>query len=167
MIEKIARAILLSTALASTPAGLMSRAEAANVVETASAAGQFGTLLAAAQAAGLAGNLATTTPITVFAPTDAAFRKLPKGTVENLLRPENREQLRAILLYHVVPSQVRASDVPTRPIAVATLNPSAKLRVQRGNGRVNVNGVRVVKADIIADNGIIHVIDRVLMPGMR
>ena len=153
-------------------AGLMSvalsvPAFAANIVETAAGAGQFRTLLAAAQAAGLAESLATTAPITVFAPTDAAFAKLPPGTVEDLLRPENRGKLRDILAYHVVPTEVPAASVPAKSTQVATLNPAFKLHVVRRKGRVHVNGVRVVKADIQADNGIIHVIDRVLIPGTR
>jgi uncharacterized surface protein with fasciclin (FAS1) repeats len=167
MITKFARTILTCMLLTTIVGVTTSAAQAANVVDTASAAGQFKTLLAAAQAAGLADSLATTSPITVFAPTDAAFAKLPKGTVESLLRPENGEKLRAILLYHVVPARVTAADVPTHPTSVGTLNPNAKLQVLRRHGRVHVNGVRVVKADIMADNGVIHVIDRVLMPGMH
>jgi len=148
-------------------AGLAAPALAANIVETAQSARQFKTLIAAAQAAGLAETLATTAPLTVFAPSDAAFRKLPKGTVETLLRPENREQLRAILAYHVVPARIAAKDVPHRPTQVATLNPSNKVRAVRRNGLVHVDKARVVRADIKADNGIIHVIDRVLIPGQR
>lgn len=148
-------------------AALSVPAFAANVVETAAGAGQFRTLLAAAKAAGLAESLATTAPITVFAPTDAAFAKLPPGTVEDLLRPENKEKLRGILAYHVVASEIPAAAVPRKSTRVETLNPSFKLHAVRRNGRVLVNGVRVVKADIRADNGIIHVIDRVLIPGAR
>jgi uncharacterized surface protein with fasciclin (FAS1) repeats len=158
------KTILGATAIV---ASLTLSAQAANIVQTAQGAGTFNTLLAAAKAAGLADSLATGGPLTVFAPTDAAFRKLPKGTVENLLKPENRDQLRAILAYHVVPSRIAAKDVPHRPTLVGTLNSSNQVRAVRRGGDVRVDGVRVVKADIGADNGVIHVIDRVLIPGQR
>jgi uncharacterized surface protein with fasciclin (FAS1) repeats len=146
---------------------LGTHANAANIVQTAQGAGTFNTLLAAAKAAGLADSLATKGPLTVFAPTDAAFRKLPKGTVENLLKPENKAQLAAILSYHVVPSRIEAKNVPHKATLVDTLNTGSKvLAVRRGN-IVRVDGVRVVKADIAADNGVIHVINRVLIPGQR
>jgi uncharacterized surface protein with fasciclin (FAS1) repeats len=142
-------------------------AQAANIVQTAQGAGTFNTLLTAAQAAGLAPSLATNGPLTVFAPTDAAFSRLPKGTVENLLKPENRAQLRAILSYHVVPARIAAKDVPHRPTLVNTLNNANQVRAVRRGNDVRVDGVRVVRADINADNGVIHVIDRVLIPGQR
>jgi uncharacterized surface protein with fasciclin (FAS1) repeats len=148
-------------------ASLVVPVQAANIVQTAQGAGTFKTLLAAAQAAGLADSLASGGPLTVFAPTDAAFRKLPKGTVENLLKPENRSQLRAILAYHVVPSRIAAKDVPHRPTLVSTLNSSNQVQARRRGSEVRVDGVRVVQADIAADNGVIHVIDRVLIPGRR
>jgi uncharacterized surface protein with fasciclin (FAS1) repeats len=160
MIKTILSAAVLS-------ASLMASAQAANIVQTAQGAGTFKTLLAAAQAAGLADSLAGSGPLTVFAPTDAAFRKLPKGTVENLLKPENRDQLRAILAYHVVPSRIAAKDVPHKPTLVGTLNISNKVQARRSGNEVRIDGVRVVKADIGADNGVIHVIDRVLIPGQR
>jgi uncharacterized surface protein with fasciclin (FAS1) repeats len=141
--------------------------QAANIVETTQGAGTFKTLIAAASAAGLADSLATGGPLTVFAPTDAAFRKLPKGTVENLLKPENREQLRAILAYHVIPSRIAAKDVPQKATLVGTLNTQNKVQAVRRAGEVRVDGVRVVKADINTDNGVIHVIDQVLIPGQR
>jgi uncharacterized surface protein with fasciclin (FAS1) repeats len=144
-----------------------SSAQAANIVQTAQGAGTFNTLLAAAQAAGLAPSLARNAPLTVFAPTDAAFRKLPAGTVENLLKPENRAQLRAILAYHVIPARIAARDVPHRPTLVNTLNGRNQVRAVRRGQEVRVDGVRVVRADIKADNGVIHVIDRVLIPGQR
>jgi uncharacterized surface protein with fasciclin (FAS1) repeats len=148
-------------------ASLVVPVQAANIVQTAQGAGTFKTLLAAAQAAGLADSLASGGPLTVFAPTDAAFRKLPKGTVENLLKPENRSQLRAILAYHVVPSRIAAKDVPHKPTLVSTLNSSNQVQARRRGNEVRVDGVRVVQADIAADNGVIHVIDRVLIPGQR
>jgi uncharacterized surface protein with fasciclin (FAS1) repeats len=142
-----------------------SPASAKNVVEVAASAKTFNTLIAAAKAAGLADDLATASPITVFAPTDAAFARLPKGTVDSLLKPENRDKLRAILTYHVLPAKVLAKDVPHRPAFVKTLNPSDTVRVVRRGGEVHVDRARVVKANIQADNGVIHVINRVLMPG--
>jgi uncharacterized surface protein with fasciclin (FAS1) repeats len=138
---------------------------AADVVATAAAAGGFTTLLAAAKAAGLADTLATKQGITLFAPTDEAFAKLPKGTVANLLKPENKEKLQAILLYHVLPSEVNSGQVPTRLTAVATLDGAEEVRVRRRGNSVTVNKSHVIKADIASDNGIIHVIDRVLIPG--
>jgi uncharacterized surface protein with fasciclin (FAS1) repeats len=144
--------------------GLAGTASAANVVDTAASTGQFNTLLAAAKAAGLADALATKQNITVFAPTDAAFAKLPKGTVEALLRPENKAKLQALLLYHVLPTKVASTAVPVKATAVATLDGSAKVTVRRHGSDVRVDKARVVKADIAADNGTIHVIDRVLIP---
>jgi uncharacterized surface protein with fasciclin (FAS1) repeats len=160
MIKTLLGAVVIATSLTST-------SFAANIVQTAQGAGTFNTLLAAAKAAGLADSLATGNPLTVFAPTDAAFRKLPKGTVENLLKPENRAQLRAILAYHVVPAKIAAKDVPHKATLVGTLNTGNQVRAIRKGNTVRVDGVRVVKADIAADNGIIHAIDRVLIPGQR
>ena len=137
-------------------------ASAANVVETADQAGTFKTLLAAAQAAGLADALATTTNITVFAPTDEAFAKLPAGTVENLLKPENKDQLIKVLTYHVVPGAVTSDQLAGKRMDVATVEGST-VHVNGTNG-VRVNNARVTQADIIASNGVIHRIDRVLLP---
>jgi uncharacterized surface protein with fasciclin (FAS1) repeats len=142
-------------------------AQTANIVQTAASAGQFQTLLAAARAAGLVEALSAPAALTVFAPTDAAFRRLPPGTVESLLRPENREQLRAILTYHVLPVRVAAANVPHRPTLVGTLNSANRVRVVRRKGVVHVDRARVIRADIGASNGVIHVINRVLMPGHR
>lgn len=139
-------------------------AKAASIIETAQAAGQFNTLIAAVKAAGLVDALSGRGPFTVFAPTDAAFKKLPPATLKALLKPENRDKLRAILLYHVVGKAVTSDQVPAKPIQVPTLNPSASLKVQMGKGFVHVNGIRVVKADIATDNGVIHVINSVLIP---
>jgi uncharacterized surface protein with fasciclin (FAS1) repeats len=151
------------TAIGAAPAMAQSR----NIVETAAGAGQFNTLLAAAKAAGLVPALSAPGPLTVFAPTDRAFRRLPAGTVESLLKPENRAQLQAILTYHVVGSRIRAKDVPHRPTLVQTLNSGNSLRAVRRNGVVHIDGARVTRADIGASNGVIHVIDRVLIPGQR
>ena len=101
-------------------------------------------------------------PFTVFAPTDAAFKKLPKGTLASLLKPENKGKLVKILTYHVVPGKVMAADLAGKTTAVATVEGS-RVHVNGKHG-VRVNGARVVKADIVADNGVIHVIDKVLLP---
>lgn len=144
--------------------GAVKSAHAANVVETAASHGSFKTLVAAVKAAGLADALATTSPITVFAPTDEAFAKLPKKTLRDLLKPENKDKLRAILTYHVVPSRILAKDVPHDPTLVKTLNGSNIRAVRRGKS-VRINNARVVTANIKTDNGIIHVVNTVLIPG--
>ena len=147
--------VVLAGAMAATPS------QAANVVETADSAGTFKTLLAAATAAGLAEALSTTDNITVFAPSDEAFAALPAGTVEELLKPENKEMLVAILTYHVVPGKVMAADVKT--MKAKTVN-GKELSIQVENGQVTVDGAKVVKADVAARNGVIHVIDAVILP---
>ena len=155
---------LLITAIAAL--AFTAQAHAANIVQTAASTGQFNTLLAAAKAAGLAGALGHTQGITVFAPTDAAFAKLPKGTVENLLKPENRHQLAAILKYHVVPSVVPSSAATYRSAEIGTLKSTGDttIKVRKRFGQVFVDRARVVNADIQASNGVIHVINRVLLP---
>ncbi|MFZ4120056.1 MAG: fasciclin domain-containing protein [Caulobacterales bacterium] len=137
-------------------------AQTGDIVSVAQGAGQFNTLLAAATAAGLVDTLRSPGPFTVFAPTDAAFAALPRGTVENLLRPENREQLRALLTYHVVPGRVTAADLAGRTSAPVTVN-GAILAIDGRDG-VSVNNANVISADVAARNGVIHVIDKVLMP---
>ncbi len=137
-------------------------ASAANIVETAKGAGQFNTLLAAAKAAGLAPTLSGKGPFTVFAPTDAAFAKLPKGTVQTLLKPENKRKLAALLKYHVVAGEIEAADIKPGRSHVKTVN--GKSVTVRKYGGVSINGVKVVAADVKASNGVIHVINRVLMP---
>ena len=141
-------------------------ASAANIVETAQGAGTFNTLLAAATAAGLADALATGKNLTVFAPTDEAFAKLPAGTVENLLKPENKDQLVAVLSYHVLPRKLASNQMLAGPFHVRTLKGSGDrvLAITKGAGGVTVDNATVVKADIMADNGIIHVIDTVMLP---
>jgi len=134
----------------------------ADIVDTAVAAGQFKTLAAALQAAGLVETLKGAGPFTVFAPTDAAFAALPEGTVESLLKPENREKLTAILTYHVVPGHYAAADVSGMSTATTVNGEAVDIRAA-GSG-VTVDGARVVKADVAASNGVIHVIDKVLMP---
>jgi uncharacterized surface protein with fasciclin (FAS1) repeats len=135
------------------------------IVDVAVGAGQFQTLVAAVQAAGLAPTLMGDGPFTVFAPTDAAFSRLPGGTVENLLRPENRSQLARILSYHVVSGRVTSDQLAGRQIRPATVaGPTVAVD---GRDGVTVNNARVVQADVRASNGVIHVIDRVLMPPAR
>lgn len=133
-----------------------------DIVDTAIAAGQFETLVAAVQAAGLVETLRGPGPFTVFAPTDEAFAALPDGTVESLLQPENRDQLVAILTYHVVSGDVRAADVMN--MSEATTVQGATLDIDASDGSVRVGEATVVQADVAASNGVIHVIDRVLMP---
>ena len=141
------------------------KASKANIVETAVAAGDFKTLAAALEAAGLVDALKGTGPFTVFAPTDEAFAKLPAGTVESLLKPENKEKLKAILLYHVVAGNVTAKHVmKLNGQTVKTLEGSS-IKVSTMHG-VRVDGASVTKTDIQASNGVIHVIDTVLMPKM-
>ena len=134
----------------------------ADIVDTAVAAGQFNTLAAALEAADLVDTLKGDGPFTVFAPTDAAFAKLPEGTVETLLKPENRDQLVAVLTYHVVPGKVMASDV-VKISEAKTVN-GGDIAVKVKDGSVQINDATVVKADVAASNGVIHVIDTVILP---
>lgn len=136
-----------------------------DIVDTAVAAGHFKTLAAALEAAGLIDALKGKGPFTVFAPTDEAFAKLPAGTVETLLKPENKEKLKAVLLYHVVPGNVTAADVTKlNGRSVKTLQGSS-IKVKTSHG-VRVDNAKVTQTDIKASNGVIHVIDTVLMPKM-
>lgn len=140
-------------------------AKPANIVETAVAAGQFKTLAAALEAAGLIDTLTGEGPFTVFAPTDEAFAKLPAGTVESLLKPENKEKLKAILLYHVVPGNVTAKQVMKLNGRTVKTVEGGSVKVSTTHG-VKVNDANVTKTDIHASNGVIHVIDTVLLPKM-
>ena len=133
-----------------------------NIVEVAASNDQFSTLVAAVQAAGLVDTLSGPGPFTVFAPTNDAFAALPPGTVDSLLLPENRDQLVAILTYHVVPGAVTSDQLVGQRIDVATVN-GATVHIDGTNG-VRVNQSTVTTADIIASNGVIHVIDQVLLP---
>lgn len=159
---------VVTGALAALFIGTAAPANAANIVETAQEAGQFETLIAAAKAAGLAGALAEGENLTVFAPTDAAFDALPEGTVEDLLKPENKDKLAAILSYHVLPRELASNMLPGRRIHVSTIKEGGDdmLAVEKDahTQAVTVDGANVVKADIEADNGLIHVIDKVLIP---
>lgn len=157
----IACALVVGVALVSASA----RAEAPaqkDIVDTAVAAGQFKTLAAALKAAGLVDTLKGAGPFTVFAPTDEAFAKLPKGTLDDLLKPENKEKLVAILTYHVVPAKAMAADVSGMTSAKTVNGKEVKLKTT--DGKVTVNDATVVKADIVCSNGVIHVIDAVLLP---
>ena len=140
----------------------MVRAAEKDIVDTAVAAGQFKTLAAALDAADLVGTLKSDGPFTVFAPTDAAFAKLPAGTVENLLKPENKDQLVAILTYHVVPGSVMAADVVKLDEAKTVNGKMVDINVKGDTAMVN--NAKVTKADIPASNGVIHVIDTVILP---
>ena len=133
-----------------------------DIVDTAVEAGSFNTLVAAVKAAGLVEALKGDGPFTVFAPSDDAFAKLPAGTVESLLKPENKAKLAAILTYHVVPGKILSADV--KPGQVATLQGS-KIEVSSKKGALMVDQARIVATDVTATNGVIHVIDEVIMPG--
>ena len=135
---------------------------ALDIVDTAVSAGQFNTLVAAVEAADLVTTLKGDGPFTVFAPTDEAFAALPEGTVENLLKPENKDQLIAVLTYHVVPGKIMSSDIAGTATMVESVQGS-ELDVNATDG-VTVDGATVVTADIETDNGVIHVIDRVVLP---
>ncbi len=160
---------MLRTTAISTAAALMLGTAAfadnhsMDIVETAQGAGDFSTLLAAAEAAGLVETLKGEGPFTVFAPTDAAFEALPEGTVESLLMPENKAQLTSILTYHVVPGKVMSGDLTDG--MTATTVEGGDITIDLGDG-VMVNDANVVSADIEASNGVIHVIDKVIMPSM-
>jgi uncharacterized surface protein with fasciclin (FAS1) repeats len=133
-----------------------------DIVETAVAAGDFKTLATALQAAGLVDTLKGAGPFTVFAPTDEAFAKLPAGTVEDLLKPENKQKLVSILTYHVLPGDVMAKDV-VKLSEAKTVN-GKDLKIMAQGGKVMVEGANVTKTDIQCSNGVIHVIDSVLLP---
>lgn len=133
-----------------------------DIVDTAVAAGSFKTLAAALQAAGLVDTLKGKGPFTVFAPTDEAFGKLPTGTLKDLLKPENKAKLTAILTYHVVPGKVVAKDVVNLSEAKTVQGSSAKITVS--DGAVKVDDANLVKTDIVCANGVIHVIDAVILP---
>ena len=138
-----------------------SHANKANIVETAVAAGSFETLVAAVKAAGLVETLSGEGPFTVFAPTDKAFAALPEGTVESLLLPENKDKLVAILTYHVVPAKVKAKGVKAGE-APTVNGQTATIAVT--DGGVTIEGAKVIKTDVMASNGVIHVIDKVILP---
>ena len=154
----VAAALMLTGALGTASAEEMK----ADIVDTAMKAGQFTTLTTALKSAGLVETLKGKGPFTVFAPTDAAFAKLPAGTVESLLKPENKEKLTAILTYHVVPGSVKAAQVSSMKDAKTVNGDTIAIKAQSGS--VMIDNASVVKADIVASNGVIHVVDTVLMP---
>jgi uncharacterized surface protein with fasciclin (FAS1) repeats len=160
-------AIGCATAIAAASLAVASPARAADapkdIVDTAVAAGSFNTLATALKAAGLVDALKAPGPFTVFAPTDAAFAKLPAGTLDDLLKPANKDKLKGILLYHVVSGKITAADIKGQ--AKPKTLQGATLDVKAGAGGVTVNGVaKVTGADVAASNGVIHVIDAVLLP---
>ena len=161
---KALKTLMFGAALAALTlsTGTVTHAQGSDIVATAVAAGQFKTLAAALQAAGLVDTLKGAGPFTVFAPTDEAFAKLPKGTVEELLKPENKAKLTSILTYHVVPGKVMAADVAK--VKEAKTVQGGSLKVSSMGGQVMVDTAHVAKTDIAASNGVIHVIDSVLMP---
>ena len=156
------RNLAAAAAFAVSSFALSAQAYAADVVDTAVAAGNFKTLVAAVQAAGLVDTLKGQGPFTVFAPTDEAFATLPAGTVDDLLKPENKDKLVAVLTYHVVPGKVMAADVTGKETKAKTVQGS-EVTIKGTNG-VMVDGAKVIKADIVTDNGVIHVIDAVILP---
>ena len=160
MLKASLHALAAAAALSATPA--IVAAQSKDLVQTAIDAGSFKTLVAAVQAAGLVETLQGPGPFTIFAPSDAAFAKLPAGTVDALLA--DKAKLASILTYHVVPGKVMAGDViKAKGAAPKTVNGQA-LDVAVRMGKVYVNGAQVTSADIVASNGVIHVIDAVLMP---
>ena len=158
----VALAAILIVSVPALAQHMSSRDNDEDIVEIASSAGMFNTLLAAAQAAGLVDVLKSDGPFTVFAPTDEAFAKLPEGTVQELLKPENREKLAAILTYHVVPGELMASDVLERE-TLETVQ-GQELKVWMKDGKAYVDNAQIIKTDIAASNGVIHVIDTVMLP---
>lgn len=165
----IASGIILTAGMAQAHCGTCGVGAAAgtekhthDIVDTAVQAGSFKTLVAAVKAAGLVETLKGEGPFTVFAPTDEAFAKLPAGTVENLLKPENKDKLKAVLTYHVVAGKVAAADVVKLDSAKTVQGQSLAIKVK--DGTVSVGNAKVVKTDIETSNGLIHVIDTVLLP---
>ncbi len=155
----LATALLVVSMSLVASAGSMGKKD---IVDTAVAAGDFKTLAAALEAAGLVDTLKGKGPFTVFAPTDEAFAKLPAGTVEDLLKPENHEKLVSILTYHVVPGKVMAKDV-VKLHEAKTVN-GREVKIMAEGGKVMVDNANVVKTDIACSNGVIHVIDSVILP---
>lgn len=159
--KKIALATL-SLAIVFTTANFARAEKKADIVDTAVSVDDFSTLVAAVKAGGLVETLKGEGPFTVFAPTNEAFSKLPKGTVESLLKPENKDKLVAILTYHVVSGKVMAKDVVKVSSAPTVQGQDVQVKVK--DGKVMINNATVIKADIECKNGVIHVIDTVLLP---
>ena len=163
MLRRTYLALTAATLLSATAAPALADNHSMDIVDTAVSAEGFETLVAAVEAAGLVETLKGEGPFTVFAPTDEAFAALPEGTVEDLLLPENKDQLTAILTYHVVPGKVMSGDL-TDGMTAATVEGSDVTIMTEGG--VMVNDANVVQPDIEASNGVIHVIDKVIMPDM-
>jgi len=157
---KLFAAVATMTAILLTSTG--ANAQMKDIVDTAVGAGKFNTLVAAVKAAGLVETLKGPGPFTVFAPTDDAFAKLPKGTVEDLLKPENKAKLVGVLTYHVVPSKVMAADIAGKTMKAKSVQGS-ELSIDATKG-VKIEGATVTTPDVAASNGVIHIIDTVLMP---
>ena len=154
--------VVLSAPASAQYGGTSPRMDEKDIVDTAISAGSFKTLVAAVQAAGLVETLKGEGPFTVFAPTDEAFAKLPAGTVEELLKPENRAKLQAILTYHVVPGRLLAEDVVG--LKSARTAQGQEVMISLKDGAAMVDDARIVETDIMASNGVIHVIDAVILP---
>ncbi len=165
MTKMLKSMVVAATVIGMVGIGSAAGAQEKDIVDTAVAAGSFTTLAKALQAAGLIETLKGKGPFTVFAPTDEAFAKLPAGALEDLLEPENKAQLRAVLTYHVVPGMVMASQVTGLKSAKTVNGQSLKIAVM--GGTVMINAANVVKTDIMTSNGVIHVIDSVLMPAAK
>lgn len=163
MLRRTYLALTAATLLSATAVPALADNHSMDIVDTAVSAGDFTTLVAAVKAADLVDTLKGEGPFTVFAPTDAAFAALPKGTVEDLLKPSNKDKLTAILTYHVVPGKVMSSDLSNNMMPTTVQGGDLAIMTEGG---VTVNGANVVSADIEASNGVIHVIDKVILPDM-
>lgn len=159
----VAAALSVSVLMPQTAYADHHKGHQADIVDTAVKAGSFETLVAAVKAAGLVETLKGDGPFTVFAPTDEAFAKLPDGTIATLLKPENKAKLTAILTYHVVPGKVMSADLVGKKFGAATVQ-GQKVQIDATHGGVMVDGAKVLTADIGTKNGVIHVIDTVIMP---
>jgi uncharacterized surface protein with fasciclin (FAS1) repeats len=163
MIKTFAFGVLTAVAISlATPASALAQSAQKDIVDTAVGAGTFKTLAKALDAAGLVSTLKGAGPFTVFAPTDEAFAKLPAGTLENLLKPENKAKLQKVLTYHVVAGKVMAADVTKLTSAKAVSGDTITVAVR--GGAVSVDNAKVTATDIAATNGVIHVIDAVILP---
>ena len=160
MIKNLLLTAATAVAILSQPA-LAEPNNKADIVEVAVKADSFKTLVAAVKAAGLVDVLKGDGPFTVFAPTDEAFKKLPKGTVESLLKPENKDKLASILKYHVIPAKVMAKDVKSGKAKTVL---GKEVNISAGEWGVKVDNAKVIKTDVAASNGVIHVIDQVILP---
>lgn len=162
MVRRTILSVATAVTFALSSGSVLAGGHMKDIVDTAVEAGSFNTLVTAVQAAGLVETLKGEGPFTVFAPTDEAFGKLPAGTVENLLKPENKEQLQRILLHHVVSGKVMSADIAGKQLEVETAG-GTKLAIDATDG-VKVGGATVVRADVEASNGVIHVVDSVILP---